>query len=544
MKDEFEFLDLGKEVELRGDTGLEFDVVVVGSGPGGGIVAEKAASVGLKVLVVEKGGWLNSAALPQNDSTAFSNFQSNLLLTTDSNLLGIITATTFGGSGAINWSACFPPQAYVRKEWAEQHGLKWIQSPEFQDCIDTVMKKIGASPPETQNHRNALLLEGARKLGYAAQPLHQNLQPGHNCGGCGWGCSGGPNGAHKLDPTRTTLLNAHKLGAKFAKGFEVERVLFQKDRNTVKGIFGHWTDPTTGHRTPVTVRAKRVVVSAGAINTPLILLRSRLSNYNIGRHLHLHPTCLITSTYPTLTHPQDGNILTCAVTEFENHLGTGYGTKLECLDMNLPFAFNAVPYSNPATFKAQLTMYKRQANHIVLLRDRTSGRVYPDPKTGGPKVAYDMSVEDTRNMIRGIIGLVRILYTQGALTIVVPICGLATYVRPSEVEEPASAGFENPSIATFIKKLEDYEKSGVVPWFSLGSAHAQGAARMGKSARDSVVDEWGRVWGKKGLYVADSGLLPSASGANPQVTTLALSERVARGLGNEVDAAVISKAKL
>src|SRR5690606_23959183 len=57
LEEEFEFMDLGKEVETRGDSGLEYDVVVVGSGPGGGIVAEKCASVGLKVLVVERGDW-------------------------------------------------------------------------------------------------------------------------------------------------------------------------------------------------------------------------------------------------------------------------------------------------------------------------------------------------------------------------------------------------------------------------------------------------------------------------------------------------------
>src|SRR5690606_33671022 len=112
------------------------------------------------------------------------------------------------------------------------------------------------------------------------------------------------------------------------------------------------------------------------------------------------------------------------------------------------------------------------------------------------------------------------------------------YTRPPLADEPAAQGFDNPSIKAFLKTLQDYERSGSVPWFSLGSAHAQGSTRMGRHARDSVVDEWGRVWGKNGLYVADSGLLPSANGANPQVSTMALSERVARGIAKEVSGSV------
>jgi choline dehydrogenase-like flavoprotein len=57
---------------------------------------------------------------------------------------------------------------------------------------------------------------------------------------------------------------------------------------------------------------------------------------------------------------------------------------------------------------------------------------------------------------------------------------------------------------------------------------------MSSTEDNGVVDSMGKVWGKQGLYVADSSVLPSASGVNPMITTLALADWISRGLVKEM----------
>ena len=63
-----------------------------------------------------------------------------------------------------------------------------------------------------------------------------------------------------------------------------------------------------------------------------------------------------------------------------------------------------------------------------------------------------------------------------------------------------------------------------------------GTCRMGTNERNSVVDDRGRVWGTKGLYVSDASVFPSASGVNPMVTNMGISDWVSRGLARELKA--------
>jgi cholesterol oxidase len=50
---------------------------------------------------------------------------------------------------------------------------------------------------------------------------------------------------------------------------------------------------------------------------------------------------------------------------------------------------------------------------------------------------------------------------------------------------------------------------------------------MGRSAREGVVDEWGEVFGHRGLYVADGAVLPGPVGPNPSFTIAAIADRIA-----------------
>ena len=146
------------------------------------------------------------------------------------------------------------------------------------------------------NANNGILTEGARKLGFNPKVVPQNTGGNkHYCGYCTLGCGS----AEKQGPVVSFLPDAEKAGAQFIEGFEAEKVIFEKVQSGKRAVAleGSWRsrDSSGGvigsDRTfrKVVIKANRVIVSAGTLQSPLLLLRSGLKNPEIGRNLHLHP---------------------------------------------------------------------------------------------------------------------------------------------------------------------------------------------------------------------------------------------------------------
>jgi hypothetical protein len=266
---------------------IETDVVIVGSGCGGGVCAKNLAETGHKVLVVDKSHFYPTEAFPMTEEEGtvhlFDNGGSTF---SDDGSIAVISGSTWGGGGTINWSAALQTQGFVRKEWAQDRGLTFFETSEFQTCLDRVCHKMGVSADHIkQNHGNSVLLGGARKLGYAAKAVPQNTGNNeHYCGHCSLGCAS----AEKQGPTVAWLPDAARAGAKFIEGFTADRVLFDESsgRKTAIGVEGTWTsrnsrggvDGPISDRTvrKVIVKAKKVVVSCGALWSPILLLQSGL----------------------------------------------------------------------------------------------------------------------------------------------------------------------------------------------------------------------------------------------------------------------------
>lgn len=213
----------------------------------------------------------------------------------DDSSIGVIAGQAFGGGGTVNWSASLQTQHFVRQEWA-QGGLSFFTSSEFQKSLDRVCTRMGVSGDHVHhNPNNQVLLEGARKLGYSAKVVPQNTGGvQHYCGYCTLGCGAG----EKQGPMVSFLPDAAKAGAKFIEGFEADEILFEKagGNKVATGIKGRWRPRDgiqgfngNGITREVVIQAKRVIVSGGTLQSPLLLLRSGLSNPQIGKNLHLHP---------------------------------------------------------------------------------------------------------------------------------------------------------------------------------------------------------------------------------------------------------------
>jgi hypothetical protein len=272
------------------------DVVVIGSGCGGAVAAKNLAESGYRVLVVEKSYSYTSDTFPMLPNEGFVNmFEGGGTVLSDDGSVAILAGSTWGGGGTVNWSAALQTQAYVRQEWAG-NGLPFFTSLQFQRSLDRVCDRIGVTEHVCHNHQNNILLDGAHRLGYSAKPVPQNTgDDEHYCGYCTLGC----NSAAKKGPAESWLVDAANAGAIFMEGFRADRVLFTEtnDIRVASGVEGTWTSRDSylglngqgAVRRKLIIQAKKVVVASGALQSPLLLLRSGLDNPQIGRNLHLHP---------------------------------------------------------------------------------------------------------------------------------------------------------------------------------------------------------------------------------------------------------------
>lgn len=212
-------------------------------------------------------------------------FENGGLVPTADGSVAVVAGSCWGGGGTVNWSVSLQTQGYVRREWAERHGLPLFETAGYQAALDRVCEGMGVVRGEKvpQPKKGEVLLEGARRLGWRAEVAPQNTGGGgHWCGSCHLGCGSG----EKQGPAVHWLPKAGRAGARFMEGVAVEEVLWDDGEGggekRAVGVRGTWTSgnvEAAGEERvtrEVVVRAKKVIVAAGTLNSPLVLMRSGL----------------------------------------------------------------------------------------------------------------------------------------------------------------------------------------------------------------------------------------------------------------------------
>ncbi|KAK8137239.1 hypothetical protein PG984_005179 [Apiospora sp. TS-2023a] len=519
---------------------VETDVVIVGSGCGGGVCARVLAEAGHRVLVVEKGYYFPPSQLPMRSDTAETNLYLNRgVISTDDNSVTAVAGSVWGGGGSVNWGVSLQTPEYIRKDW-------------FQESLDRVCDFMGVSDEHVrQNHRGQALLDGAAKLGWKAKVTpHNSGGRDHHCGHCHLGCgSGGKQG-----PAVSWLPVAARAGAEFIEGFEVDRIDFEDFASGKKasGVTGRWVsrDADGGNSGPlhertvreVVIRAKRVIVAGGTLSSPLLLRRSGLGNPQIGRNLYLHPVNMLGAFWNEDVNPMDGCAISSVCTSFENLDGQGHGVKLEGTCMVPYLIYSSFPVSSGLDFKLKALRFRNLNTFICIPRDRDTGRVYADPRTGQTRIDYTPSAFDRANVLEGLVALARICRATGAEEIQPFLPDVPPFIASVPVSTKATSNMvsdkekaeEDKRFETWIRHLRKVgNPAATSPW---ACAHQMGSCRMSTREEDGVVDARGKVWGvKEGLYVADASVLPSATGVNPMVTTMAVADWIARGIAADLE---------
>jgi choline dehydrogenase-like flavoprotein len=332
---------------------------------------------------------------------------------------------------------------------------------------------------------------------------------GEECGFCGYGCRRGA----KNSTATTYLADAVQRGSRIVAHCVVQRVLIERGHAT--GVEAVTRSPD-GKAVALTVRAKVVVVAAGAINTPGVLRRSGLVNVSIGRGLHLHPVTALGAVFPERVDPWAGALQARYSDEFANMDGDGYGCRFETGPVHFALAASGFGWESALRHRADVARLAHTMVGGVLLRDRDAGRVVVG-SDGRPRAHYEISRGDTRRMRRGLLAVAEILAAAGAEEI------FSLHTPPVRVA-PSRGGWRDELRSGMDRSGYRHARMTYI------SFHQMGSARIGRDPATSVVDGRGQTHEIEGLYVADGSAFPTSSGVNPMLTIMAVADHVARGI--------------
>lgn len=481
------------------------DVVVVGSGPGGAVVAKQLAEAGKEVVLLEEGVPYDVPDFkPDAGSVMVRMLREGGMRATRGNVfMPTMQARALGGGSLVNSAISVRPPDWVFEKWAQQHGTHLLTGRSLSPHFERIEQFLGIipTPDEVLGARNLAFKRGCDALGMSSEPCPRNA-PG--CKGSGE-CFSGCRNRGKASTDVSYVPAAIKLGARVYTSARVDVV--DSDGRRATGVRGKIVHPDTQEEVhDFRIEAKVVVLAAGCMATPVILQRSGIGNENgrAGKHLKAHPGIAVLAVFPYKINPWEG-----ATQGYQSLQDLREGLKYEVLWSPPPIIATRFPGFG-LEFKDQLATFDRAAPFDVIVDGSDSeGSVASRPFGDDPDIKYTLGKKDVEKLHRGLCKLVEISFAAGATEVLPGLHGSDPVVRtPGDLD-----------------RLRKYKMKATDP--VIAGNHVFGTTRMGSDPKSSVVDVDGRCHQTDNLYVADSGVVPASTAVNPMLTIMAIASRTA-----------------
>jgi choline dehydrogenase-like flavoprotein len=486
------------------------DAVVVGSGAGGGVAAALLAQAGLRVVVIEAGPAYGAVAARQREAEAFAElYLESGLAATDDLAVSILAGACVGGGTTVNWSTSLRLPPPVAASWGASLGRPGFAA-ELAGAYDAVESRLGVTVATSHNRNNGVIVDGCAALGWTARPIPRNADcSGNRCGYCAFGCAYD----NKRSTPLTYLRDALDAGAVVYANTRAVRVRTTRDahgRTVATGV-----DAVTADGRAVAFDASLVVVAAGALRTPGLLVRSGVTSRHLGQHLHLHPTSAISAQFDEPIEAWHG-VMQSALCDRFIDTEEGFGATIEVAPAHPGLMALGLPWTGRDAHAETMRSARYRASLIALTRDRGEGSVGLDERAD---VRYRITKDDARHLADGLSGAAQIAFAAGARS----VSTLHADTLTLNAEDATEAGLD-----AFAATLLQRARTGAP--IQLFSAHQMGTARMGATVGDGIIDPDGCVYGVDGLLVTDASAFPTASGVNPMLTIMALAHRATSGV--------------
>lgn len=496
-----------REASPRSETAHErAEVVVIGTGAGGAVVAAELAEAGIDVMLLEEGDHPDRVApeTPVLERIGALYRDGGMTGTLGNTFIPVPLGKTVGGTTTVNSGTCWRAPEEVLERWEREFGIPSLAGGGLAPEYERVEKAIGVAPvPEDLLGPGARLVRrGAQAMGFHTTPLTRNAIGCRGTGICAFGC---PRRA-KQSMDVSYVPRAIRAGARLHVRARVQRILFEGGH--ASGVLAVRLDERDRPAGTLRVRAPRVVVAAGALLTPGLLAASGLAprRSQIGQHLRIHPASRVAALFDETVRAWEGVPQSLQVRDFE-----GEGIVLQGIWVPPQLLAPTLPGAGPE-HEERIAAVSRMASFGALISDTSEGSVRT---VGGRSVSwYRMNAADVRRMQRAISLLSRIYFAAGARE-----------VYPGVRQTPVLRSVaEAEAIEALPLRASDFE---------LMAFHPMGTARMGGDPGRSPVDTAGRLRAAPGVYVADASLFPTSTRLNPQLTIMAFATRIARGMIDE-----------
>ncbi len=502
---------------IKSDVTVRADVVVIGSGAGGAVVAKELAERGISVIVLEEGGYFTQedfrAPIAERMRTLYRDGGMTVALGRPP--VPVPIGKGIGGTTLVNSGTCFRAPDGVLREWESKWGIEGASPAAMAPLFDRVEQTLHVMPvPEALLGENARVFRrGLTSLGLHGEPIRRNIDGCRGCGVCAFGCPSDAKQAMHL----SYLPRAETAGAVIYARCRARRILRQNGR--AAGVEADILADTRSDPDPervrgrLTVRAERVVLAAGAIHTPLLLMDNGLASRGgpVGRELRVHPAVGVTAVFDEDVFGWRGTLQPFFLDEFRE----SHGLMFE-VTSPLPGASASALPGVGAALKEALADYRKVASVGLFVADSSTGRVRRLPG-GAPLVTYALNAEDTRRLLQGIAMAAKIFFAAGARRVHPGVAEIPEIDNPGEIARVTEGGWKASSLP-------------------IVGFHPLGTARMGRDPQSCAVDPWGESHALPGLYVADGSILPGCPGVNPQITIMAMATRIAARLAERMGA--------
>lgn len=487
------------------------DVCVVGSGAGGAVVAKELAEVGLKVILVEEGGYYQTSDFREDEvlpKVAKLYRNGGTTSTWGKPPVNFTEGSCVGGSTTVNGGMCWRTPQKILKKWQWEYGLTDLTNRKLDPLFERVEEIISVKSilPESMNNDSKILRRGAEKLGYA---IKENVRAHDHCVGMNQCVTGCPTGA-KQSTLLSYIPRFLEAGGTLIANCRIKKVKHSGKRIT--GVFGHIHDPETKQKKhKVKIKAKVTVLSGGAIQTPLLLLKSGIKSKSklTGENLILHPNIKVVGVFDEPVNAWQGVNQAYQVTEF---LDEGI---LIAINFIAPsFMGHALPVYGDGFLSQLKDIYNHCITGAALIEDTTRGSVRPR-RHDDVEIKYDLNETDFKLCLRAMAVLSEIYFAAGAKKVFLPI------PHPQEIH-------------TVDEIYKIFEQSLKPSDLELMTVHLMGTCQMGRDENSGVVNSFGEHYGTKGLFIADASVFPTSIGVNPQVTIMALATRTANHIAENM----------
>nr|GFC25437.1 long-chain-alcohol oxidase FAO2 [Tanacetum cinerariifolium] len=135
------------------DTSYDCEVLVIGSGAGGGVMAGELAQAGRDVLVLEKGPYFDGTDFTQREADMLSQlYEARGALSTQDGGISLLAGACLGGGTTVNWAGAFRTPDYILEEWAREHDAPHFTSAAFQASLDAVTQALNVNTDYTRHN--------------------------------------------------------------------------------------------------------------------------------------------------------------------------------------------------------------------------------------------------------------------------------------------------------------------------------------------------------------------------------------------------------